>query len=163
MHRGSAVSLYARLALLAVAVAAVFALGWKIHHSGAQSGRAEVQAKWNAEKMIQQQALADANATARAKERDLQVKAMEAINAATERAKVNARARDAARRDADSLRSDLAAARSDLSGASCGSVREHAATLNTVFGECTAEVEGLAGAATGHAVDSLMLQEAWPK
>lgn len=61
------------------------------------------------------------------------------------------------------LRDDLANQRRDLSTASLDAVRKYAATANTVFGECKAEVERLAGEASGHATDSLMYQRAWPK
>lgn len=73
-------------------------------------------------------------------------------------------ARDLARTRsvADGLRDDLATARSALPTASCDSVRVHAATLNTVFGECAAAIEGLAGQAQGHAIDTLKLLDAWP-
>ena len=60
------------------------------------------------------------------------------------------------------LRDDLASQRRDLSGASLDACRQYAATLNTVFGECSAAVEGLAGQAQGHAADALMYQDAWP-
>jgi hypothetical protein len=61
------------------------------------------------------------------------------------------------------LRNDLADQRSNLSTASLAAVRQYAATANAVFGECSAEVERLAGEAAGHASDSLMYQTAWPK
>ena len=63
---------------------------------------------------------------------------------------------------ADGLRNDLATARAAMPDASCDSIRLHAATINDVFGECAAEIEGLAGTATGHAIDTLKLLEAWP-
>lgn len=69
----------------------------------------------------------------------------------------------AARNERDGLRDELAASRVQLPDASCSSVRQHAATLSAVFGECAAEIEGLAGQAQGHAIDSLKLQESWPK
>jgi Skp family chaperone for outer membrane proteins len=157
------VSLYARLIALAVAVVLLAGIAWKLHHSGVVSGRAEVQQKWDAEKAKQLQDLAAANEAARAKEHALQVKAMEAINAASERAKKSQVAAAAARRAADSLRDDLAAARAQLPSASGDALRKHAATLNAVFGECAATAEGLAGQATGHASDTLTLEQAWPK
>lgn len=66
------------------------------------------------------------------------------------------------RAERDGLRDELAAARATLPNASCASVREHAATLNTIFGLCADRLEGLAGQAAGHASDSLKLQQAWP-
>jgi hypothetical protein len=73
-----------------------------------------------------------------------------------------ARAAAAVRVERDGLRDELAAARVQLPDASCTSVRQYAATLSAVFGECSAEIEGLAGPAGGHASDSLKLQEGWP-
>jgi len=64
---------------------------------------------------------------------------------------------------ADGLRDDLTTARSALPNATCTSVRQHAATLNSVFGECTAEVGRLAEAADSHSADSVMLLESWPR
>lgn len=69
----------------------------------------------------------------------------------------------AARVERDGLRDELSAARVQMPDASCGSVRDHAATLNDVFGECATAIEGLAGKAQGHAFDALKLIESWPK
>ena len=70
-----------------------------------------------------------------------------------------ARVRDVA----DGLRDELAAARAALPDAACDAIRRYTATLSAVFGECAAEIERLAGPAQGHAIDSLKLQEGWPK
>lgn len=40
-----------RLTAIALALAALAALAWKLHHSGIVSGRAEIQAQWDAEKL----------------------------------------------------------------------------------------------------------------
>lgn len=61
------------------------------------------------------------------------------------------------------LRDELTDQRGKLSTASLDAVRKYAATANSVFEGCSAEVERLAGEAAGHASDSLMYQEAWPK
>ena len=63
---------------------------------------------------------------------------------------------------ADGLRDELTTASAALPNATCDSVRQHAATLNSVFGECSAEVERLGAAASGHAIDSMKLLESWP-
>lgn len=89
---------------------------------------------------------------------------------AKDQADVQAAARQAAladaagrlRRERDGLRDQLTTDRSRLPNASCGSVREYAATLGAVFGECAAEAEGLAGQASGHASDTLKLLQSWP-
>lgn len=74
-----------------------------------------------------------------------------------------ARAVAGVRHERDGLRDELAAARAALPDASCTAVREHAAALNNVFGECADRLEAMAGKAQGHAIDSLKLQEGWPK
>ena len=74
-----------------------------------------------------------------------------------------ARSAAAARNERDGLRDELAASRLQLPDASCTAVRDHAATLNTVLGRCTDRLERMAEAASGHATDSLKLQESWPK
>jgi hypothetical protein len=93
----------------------------------------------------------------------LQAAKDEALRLAAVRQRDLARAAAAARSERDGLLNDLAASRVQLPDASCASVRDHAATLSSVFGECAAEIEGLAGPAQGHAIDSLKLQQAWPK
>jgi hypothetical protein len=145
---------------VAVALAAVLAF---THTLAWRSGSAHTQARWDAAKVIQQQALADAEKASRAKEQALQLKVTEAVNAAAKRTQQAQAATAAVRRTADSLRGQLAAARADLPRATSDAVRAYAATLNTVFGECTAEVERLAAAAAGHASDALTLEQAWPK
>ena len=63
----------------------------------------------------------------------------------------------------DSLRNDLSTNRGQLPSASCDSVRKHAATLTTVFEQCSGRLEPLARDAQGHASGSVMLQQSWPK
>jgi hypothetical protein len=145
---------------IAVALALVLAT---TNFMAYRSGKAAVRASWDAEKAAQAVALAKANEQARAQEQARQAKVTEALNAANTRARKAQAAAAAARATADSLRDDLNTARADLPGASCASTRSYAATLTTVFGECTREVERLAAAAQGHASDALTLQQAWPR
>jgi hypothetical protein len=133
------------------------------HFAAYRSGKATVRAEWDAEKVLQLKNLEAAKDAARAREQALQTQATEAINAASERAKKSQVAAAAVRSVNDSLRDDISAARGDLSRASDAAVRKYAATASAVFGECAAAVERLAGAAEGHATDSLMYQAAWPK
>lgn len=93
----------------------------------------------------------------------LQSRKDEAERLAATRQSALARDAAAARNERDGLRDELAASRVQLSDASCASVRDHAATLNTVLGRCTDRLERMAQAASGHAIDSLKLQESWPK
>lgn len=107
--------------------------------------------------------LAEAQANAR-----LETERMAKAKADAERShqiRLAAMARSAAavRDERDRLRDELAASRVQLPDASCTSVREYAATLNTVFGLCADRLEGLAREAQGHASDSLKLQQAGKK
>lgn len=61
------------------------------------------------------------------------------------------------------LRDDLTDQRRKLSTATLDAARKYAEAANLVFGECSAEVERLAGEASGHSSDSLMYQAAWPR
>lgn len=72
-------------------------------------------------------------------------------------------AANAAQSERDRMRDDLAISRSRLSTAASDAVRKYAATLTDVFGECSAQLEEMAGIAAKHAAESMMLQQAWPK
>lgn len=87
----------------------------------------------------------------------------DALKNANDRAQINDAAGDLLAADLVSVRDELAAERAKLPSASLASCRAHAATLNVIFGECAAASGGLAKEAAGHASDSLMFQEAWPK
>jgi len=73
------------------------------------------------------------------------------------------RAAAAVRSERDGLRDELAASRVQLPDASCTSVREYASTASELFGVCTDRLESMAREASGHASDSLKLQQSWPK
>ena len=94
---------------------------------------------------------------------DMQKRKDDAITEANTRALANKAAADKLAAVNRGLRDDLADQRRDLSTASIDAVRKYAATANAVFGECSAEVERLAGEAAGHASDSLMYQASWPR
>ncbi len=145
---------------LALALAGVLAFS---HFTVYRSGKATVRAEWDAAKVVQLAALADAEKAARAKEQSLQSKVTEAVNAGAKRTqKANADAA-AVRRTADSLRDDLARARADMPGATCESVRKRADTYADVFGRCAAEITELAGRCDRISVDRDTLIQAWPK
>lgn len=61
------------------------------------------------------------------------------------------------------MRDEQAAASSRLSDSTDSSVRDYAATLNTVFGECRTALGQMAKNAAGHALDSKTLTTSWPK
>lgn len=94
---------------------------------------------------------------------DLQKRKDDALLEANTRAIANKAAADKLAAVNRGLRNELADQRGNLSTASLDAVRKYAATANAVFGECSAEVERLAGEAAGHASDSMMYQASWPK
>jgi methylthioribose-1-phosphate isomerase len=150
----SIVPLWARIAALVAFAAALMLFGFVggIHHE---------EAKEAARVIKKQQADLKAMADAAAKTKSLQHAKDEAINAANERAKYAEAAASAAHAVGDSLRHDLTDAER-VSRASIASLRAYTTTIRSVFGECTAEVERLAGKAQGHASDTLTLEQAWP-
>lgn len=109
------------------------------------------------------QALTKANADALAKYAAMERKKQEALDEANRVAQRNARDAAAARADANRLRDSLRTSTYGLSTATLPSIRQYSATLNAIFGECIAEVERLAQAADGHALDARTLMGAWPK
>ena len=104
-----------------------------------------------------------ASESARRRERDLQLQAKDAENEARQREKVISDDAAAAHTERDRLRSELASSRGRMSSASANAVREYASTLSAVFEECAGGLEEMARSASGHASDSLMYQEGWPR
>ena len=109
------------------------------------------------------QALADARQIAIDEATRRQAQKDEALREAALQAQRNAAAAAAARRESDGLRVELTEARLRMSSSTCASVRDHAATLSTVFDQCVGVLEGMAGKADGHALDARTLMNAWPK
>jgi len=87
----------------------------------------------------------------------------DALTEANKRAQASKAAADKLAAVNRGLRDELTDQRGKLSTASVDAVRQYAATANAVFGECSAAYERLAGEASGHASDSLMYRQAWPK
>jgi len=116
------------------------------------------------DRMIAEHAIAaaEANKQALAQYAEMERKKQEAIDEANRVAKQNADAAATARADADRLRRQLASA-NGVSTATVASLRKYTSTLQTVFGECVSEVERLAAAADGYALDTRTLIGAWPK
>jgi hypothetical protein len=108
------------------------------------------------------QAMAQAGQNAMLESARLQKLKDEALNEANRIAQKNALAATAARAELDRLRRQLATT-ADLSTSTCASTRNYAATLSTVFGECSTRISELAEKADGHAADSRTLEGAFPK
>lgn len=144
------------LIFAAVSAVAGFTAAWQIQGMRHDSIISEQRAAQSA-------LLVEAHVAAKRETERLQAAVDEAQRLAEKRKSDMARAAAAARIERDGLRDELAAARAALPNASCSSVREHAATLNTVFGLCADRLEGVARDAQGHSIDSLKLIESWPK
>ena len=104
-----------------------------------------------------------ATQAARAREAEHQTKLQEAQNEARTREIALTAAADSARTERDGLRNELAFISDRLSRASADSLRKYAATANAVLAECTTRYSELAKKADGHASDTLMLTQGWPK
>ena len=109
------------------------------------------------------QELAKANKDALDRYAAMERKKQEALDEANRIAQKNARAAADARADVNRLRDSLRTSTYGLSTATLPSIRQYSATLNSIFGECVAEIEGLAQTADGHALDSRTLMGAWPR
>jgi hypothetical protein len=106
--------------------------------------------------------LATENAQALARYAAMEKQKQEAIDEENRIARRNAAAAAVAHADANRLREQIATA-SRVSTATVTSLRAYTTTLSTVFGECVNEIEGLAKAADGHALDSRTIRQAWPR
>lgn len=124
---------------------------------------------WRYEKQIADTAAQHATALASANQKALddtikmQRTKDEAIKAAQDRAKREAANAVAARSERDGLRAQLEAATVQLSSASCPSIRQYATTITGLFDQCAGAYQDMAGKAAGHAADSRLMLEAWPK
>lgn len=152
------------------------AAGWwhagqvdSLRESATQGGRTEIQNKWDAER----RALAAAAAQAEQQNQAAKDRQHEAIHTAqTHRAAAAQRdqSADAALvRERDGLRRDLATALNtirhscDLPAAATPAGADRGPALAAVFEELERQGAAMARAASGHAADSLMYQQAWPR
>ena len=144
---------------IALAIAAAFAL---THHLGSKSGQAKVQAKWDAQNLLQLKAAQEANRENRNTEAARSRNVIDAQNASVTRAAVFKDDANRSRAESLSLRDDLSALRLRLPTLTREAVGKYADAAAVVFDNCQRSYQELAGKADGHANDSLMLQQAWP-
>lgn len=145
-----------RILALAAFAAALMAFGYV---RGLHAG----EAKLDAYVVAQQAATIKEQVAAATKTRAMQAQKDEALRVATARAQRNAADAADARGAAVSLRDELADTKRKLSSASLDAVRQYAATLSDVFEQCVSRYTGVAEKAGGHASDTLMLEQAWPR
>jgi hypothetical protein len=104
---------------------------------------AQAQAAKDTAKLTKEKDNAIANATQKIKARDAAVAKLTVANSG--------------------LRDTITNLGNSLSTTTLTACRARAATLSTVFGQCTERLVEMGRAAQGQYVDSLMYQEAWPK
>lgn len=142
-----------------------------VREAGRQIGRTEVQADWNEERTRLADAAAEANQANQTKKDSQDDAVHTATTDRAQTAQITATylsdprvlaERDGLRRD---LRTALNTIRScgDMSTAAENARAARAATLEAVLDDMEREGATVARSATGHAADSLMYQQAWPK
>ena len=128
-----------------------------------RAGKRNVQAKWNAEKVVQVKAAADAEVENRRIESKRQTGVIDAQNAQVKRTTILQADAASSRAVVDSLRDDIRTATASLPGRSASATGQYATTSSQLFLECSAAYSAVAATAQGHANDALMLEQAWPK
>lgn len=118
-------------------------------------GRAEVQARWDA------QTAADKVATAK-QEKDWREKYDAAITQGAENVQIARNAAAAANSSAVSLRNTTQDIAKLIPGASAETARLYAAAYGTVFDQCVERYKEMGSIAQGHANDAKALSDAWP-
>lgn len=109
------------------------------------------------------QAELEFQARARVQEHTWNTKIQEAANAANKREEILRADADRARSAAIGLRGQLADINRRLPELAEQAVRQYAAALGDVFGECTERYTALAEKAGGHASDVQTLMGSWPR
>ena len=141
---------------LAVSFAFIGAGGYRV-------GSRRVQALWDAEKVQQWQATAIAEVENRQIETKRQTGVINAQNAQVTRNTTLETDAAGARAVVASLRDTIAAGVAKLPSESASAASQYAATAAKLFLACSEALTDVSRHADGHASDSLMLQEAWPK
>ena len=119
-------------------------------------GRAEVQQRWDAQKLLDKQA-ADRQEAAWKEKYDL------ALKTGVENAQTLLRESAAAHAAADSLRSTNASLQQLLSTATAETARKYASAYANVFNDCVGQYQAMGQAAQGHANDARIISDAWPE
>lgn len=144
----------------ALALAAVLAF---THFTAYKSGKANVQAKWDAEKVVQLNQAKEDEIENRRIDSARQRNVIDAQSAATKR-NTDLQADAATSRAAvDGLRNFLRANAAALPGRSDDAAGKYAAAANELLAICAGRYQDMAATADAHNSDSLMYQSAWPK
>ena len=147
-----------RILAIVLLIVAVFWAGWI---KGANYEELKHDAFLSSQKDVTIAAMVKATAKTKA----WQDKKDEALNDAAKRNQALQKSLAAAAASGDGLRNDLAsaAATRDLSEYTVDACRKDVATRDAILSRMEAVGRRISGEAQGHADDSLMLQQAWPK
>jgi hypothetical protein len=118
-------------------------------------GRAEVQARWDAQKAADKLA-------AEQQENHWRVQYAAAITLGATNAQALRTDANAARAASDRLRDTNQSLQQLLAGASAETARKYAAAYQAVFADCVGRYRAMGEAAQGHADDTAALSVAWP-
>lgn len=154
-----AINPYKRVIEFAAVVTAVALVAWAGHQFleyERDIGRAEVQAKWNAQKLVDQEAALAKEAQWKAQ----QVQAEEERKLNEQRLQALVAALDGT---AGSLRNAIAAKRAGLGTASPDAVIKTADSFGIVLDYCIQRYSAVAKAADGHVLDIRDIETRWPK
>lgn len=151
----------AQIKLIEAACAALMLVG--LFMIGYHFGGKHTQAKWDAVKVVQMQALAEANTKNRALEQTYAVNLQKAQNDATIRTQKLQTVAAAAARTVVSLRNQLTTTDRLLPTITAATCRDYAATADSVLAEMAEAGRGLAATADAATSDTKTLTEAWPK
>ena len=146
--------------MIAAALIAAALVGIWLH--GAAHGKAAVQEKLDAEKIIQEQAVIAARAEYLAKERAMAEKIERVNYDKQENEKTLKSAVAASRAESGRLRDNLAALRAGLPALAADALHDVSAACTVVFSECSERYSELAAAADECAADRKALIAGWP-
>lgn len=155
--------------IAAVALAALIGKGvTSCQQHYRDQGRAEVQAQWDSAAQAQKAADAQANQAHRKTEGKDRAQVSTAQNQRAQTAGADVAAAAGLRAERDGLRRDLATALNTirschLPGPAADAAAHRAAAVQAVLTDMESQAAELARAASGHAADSLMYQQAWPQ
>lgn len=144
---------------LAIAAALAFAL-----HFAYRSGKANVRAAWDAEKVVQLNNQKEADRENRNIESARSKNVIDAQNASVVRnRRLQADAAGAIAERQRLLDAIAAITAADLPSGAGNAGNQPTPASSELFAACTAELQSLAGIADGHASDVKTLMQAWPK
>ena len=148
--------LAAKVAVVALVVAALFGTGWSNGAGHVQSQWAAAAAKATAAQLVAEQA-------ARQREHQLIDQLRKAQSDAAQREKTLQLAAASAGDASDKLRIAINTIRNGLPGNTIDTCRSTSDTALAVLSQCADQYRAVAAAADGHASDTQTLIEAWPR